>query len=470
MSNLEKDVPLAELRRKYLRKYPLDRPNSSSERTPGYDSYFTRAKRSPIRLACDIVIFTSLILFFLIITISFATPYEIISGDRTTFGTYGTLSFLGKISYETEKIFSNLKNGMYSYAPEQASAQIISSLVLLISTITIVISSLAHFITAIVRFSKRQSLELMHTVMNYYAKMCVTIMIFSAFGGLQLSTYYAGYKISGATSFGLVMLGLILIGCSIALFISNIKNPKISKKLWISNIVAAVFGLLCVAILGTSRLGNATVLFAELINSSIQDFLVVGLILIFVAFFVVFNATNNIVKTSFLHMLTLGDEREIPKIQDNSPMSSAITMLVSSFIMLALTMFSLTAKEFSYDIVAQGIFVTLFSVVILIVSIVFRKPVARISNGYLENIERESAEEIKPTPKPVPKPIPKPMPKPVVKADQQPSAEVQANNTPKPVPKAVPKPIPKPVQNQASNTVSNAPKQKVVIKITKPKQ
>lgn len=464
MSDLEKDVPLAELRHKYLRKYPLERAKSSAERTPGYDSYYTRLRRTPIRLASDIVLFVSLMIFFLIITISFVSPQ-----NGNGFITYGSLVFLGKISYDIENFFSILNHGGFTDATEIATSEILSAGAQFGITITIVISSLVHFITAIVRFSKRQSLELMHIVMDYYAKMCGAVMTFAAFGYINNS-----YKISGATSFGLVMLGIILIGCSVALFISNRKNNKISKKLWIANIVSSVFGLLSVAILGTSRLGSATLLVAKSLSYPL-DFFTTAMILVFIAFFVVFSSTNNIVQNSFLHMLTLNEEREVPKIKNYSPMASAITMFVSSFIMVVLTLFCLTASEFKfypYNIVAQGIFVALFSFVLLVVSIIFRKPKTSTASIITEATEKKTSN---PTPKPVPKPIPKPMPKPAVKnevATEQIKNEANEQNISKPVvaTKPVPKPIPKPVPKPVNSTTQEAPKPKVVIKMPKPKQ
>ena len=281
MSNTEKDVPLAELRQKYLRKYPLERAKSDSERTPGYDSYYTRLRRTPIRLASDIVIFVSLMLFFLIITSSFASPT-----NGPAFTTYGSLAFLGKIASETQTLFNSLNRGDFNYySSEILYAQLINHLVLLISTLSIIITSLVHFILAIVRFSKRQSLEFMHTVMNYYVEITTVIIIFAVFGTTNFSYIYDdGYKISGATSFGMVMLGIVLIGCSVALFISNAKNPKISKKLWIGNMVAGVFALLCIAILGTSRLGRGTYLFTNLLSTTSADFPAIIMMVIFVAF------------------------------------------------------------------------------------------------------------------------------------------------------------------------------------------
>ena len=156
-------------------------------------------------------------------------------------------------------------------------------------------------------------------------------------------------------------------------------------------------------------------------------------------------------------------------------MASAITMFVSSFIMVVLTLFCLTASEFKfypYNIVAQGIFVALFSFVLLVVSIIFRKPKTSTASIITEATEKKTSN---PTPKPVPKPIPKPMPKPAVKnevATEQIKNEANEQNISKPVvaTKPVPKPIPKPVPKPVNSTVQEAPKPKVVIKMPKPKQ
>ncbi|MBQ8546659.1 MAG: hypothetical protein IJ437_06950 [Clostridia bacterium] len=484
MSDFEKDVPIEELRHKYLRKYPLETSSDVSQATPGFDSYYTRQKRTPARLACDIVIFVTFIFFILLVTSSFATHYN-------TYGSssYGILAFIFHTISEVESISDALSYAQ-SY-PEIYIPELISNLVLCITAIEIAITTLVCFIVAIVHFSTRNSLKLINIVTRYFGSIVGSYMVICIFGGASYSlkdSLYLGYKISGATTFGLVLLTLVLIGSSVALFISKRRLESVNKKLWIANITFASLGALILAILGSSKLGNVVYIgFDFLYNTGNYYFddneiTKLVMVLICVAFSVCFSTLSSALKNSFRHMLSLDEKEALPKVMEFSPLKDSIVMTVSIFLTTVITATIFNSDLFTimpYDILVQGVFVLFFSVALIVVSAIFRnkrsvsycdEPAEEAYNNTVKlttaqkPVTNETAPKTvaKPVAKPIPKPVPNPTPKPVSE-----KGAMATQPTPKPIPKPVAKPVIKPATKENAESPTQKPTQKVVIKIPK---
>lgn len=230
------DVPLEELRARYLGKRPpasqtvyVQEPTASGTVITVQKPAGEAAKRTVAHLGRDLVLLATVLLICTVTLFSFATPTVQLGGETEYGETVSLFDFLW-MDKEDSMIarlgaaMENLEALDSDGVGEGISSvlEIVRVFFLLIPAAIVGIKSVYHLIRAVCLFFQKNSLKLASVAVGSVAQSLIVYIFFAFFGsvsgGVGESAYYVGYSVSTGLSIAVAVGALLLIAATVGTF------------------------------------------------------------------------------------------------------------------------------------------------------------------------------------------------------------------------------------------------------------
>lgn len=278
---LENDVPLEELRARYLRKRPFYFPKQTSQLTcsPTHQTtesgsqetakakqsnpYLPYNRRTGLRLACDIVLLCAVLIVCVLTIFSFAVSTTEIGGETFYGETQNIFDFIWKsdnsiinqIKEAIEQISGAATDSDNAISAISSVMKLVRLLFLLVPAAIVALKTIINLLKSLYYFYNQESSKLGGVAVSNIAQNLMVYVFFVFFGsisgGVGVDAYFVGYTVGKGMTVGILIGLALLIAATICTYILNQKNFNTEGFNKFMKVLTAGIGYMCVAVVLT---------------------------------------------------------------------------------------------------------------------------------------------------------------------------------------------------------------------------
>lgn len=277
------DVPLEELRARYLRKRPFYTPKQTSQPTysPTHQttesgsqettkatqsvSYQPRNLRTGLRLACDVILLCAVLIVCVLTIFSFAVSTTEIGGQTFYGETQNIFDFIWKadnsiinqIKTAAEQISDADIDSDDAMSAISSVMKLVRLIFLLIPAAIVALKTIINLLKSLYYFYNQESSKLGGVAVSNIAQNLMVYVFFVFFGsisgGVGVDAYFVGYTVGKGMTVGMLIGLALVIAATICTYILNKNNVNKETEgfnKWMK-ILSSGIGYMCVAVVLT---------------------------------------------------------------------------------------------------------------------------------------------------------------------------------------------------------------------------